>query len=230
MPVESWMFRFSPSRRDVCAALAEDGRVVWSGRDLVDALGRLDDPAAAGLAVEAGHGSGQRAEHLKGTFLPRQEALGLIGRFTADTRIAKKLARFLTYEADQLEQEVATRPKQGSIRAGEQAPATFNLAEAAAVLSRDPAIRVSGKRLRELLHVWSWIARSTTAAGEARWFPLPLIAAQGYAYTRIVKIPTGELYPELRLTVQGLSKVHELLGGISDLDLSAAPEPLLVEP
>lgn len=224
------MFRFSPSRRDVCAALAEDVRVVWSARDLVDALGRLDDPAAVSFAAEAGHGSGQRAAHLQGTFLPRGEALGLIGRFTADTRIAKKLVRFLGAQADQLEREVAARPRPGSIRVDEQAPDAFNLAAAAAVLSRDPAIQVTGKRLRELLHVWSWIEPHTNSAGQQRWFPLPLIAAQGYAYTRIVKIPTGELYPELRLTVQGLSKVHQLLGGISDLDLSAAPEPLLVEP
>lgn len=95
----------------------------------------------------------------------------------------------------------------------------FDVAGAAKVLSRDPAIRVGRDRLFTVLAERGWVFRD----GTGRWAPKQPQIDNG----RLSVLPqshyhprTGELVldpPQVRVTVKGLTELHRSLGGVQPL-------------
>lgn len=96
----------------------------------------------------------------------------------------------------------------------------FAVADAAKILSRDPAIKLGRARLFTLLREWGWAFRQGVD-GKHR--------AKQYAvdHAWLSEIPqshyhprTGELVldpPQVRVTVKGLQALHKKLGGVAQL-------------
>lgn len=105
----------------------------------------------------------------------------------------------------------------------------YSVADAAKVLSRDPALKLGRDRLFTILAEHGWTYRQRA---DQRWRPYQ--AAVDAA--RLSELPashyhprTGELVidpPQVRVTVKGLQELHRRLGGVRPLQLD---QPMLVE-
>lgn len=99
----------------------------------------------------------------------------------------------------------------------------YSVADAAKVLTRDPAISIGRDRLFEKMRQLVWVYR---AKADGRWRAYQAQVDRG----RISELPqhyenarTGELTlgaPQVRVTVKGLRELHRRLGGTAELDLS----------
>jgi len=103
----------------------------------------------------------------------------------------------------------------------------YDVAHAAQILSRDPAISTGQRRLFAYLAEIGWIRRDPTTgrwrayqrAIDARW----LSEIPQHHYDR----ETGELVldpPQVRVTVKGLHRLHRLLAGTAPLQIEPAAE------
>lgn len=102
----------------------------------------------------------------------------------------------------------------------------FSVADAAKILSRDPAIKTGRNRLFRTLYELQWAYvqladqryRAKQYAIERRWLSeLP----QSHYHPR-----TGELVldpPQVRVTVKGLQELHKRLGGTAPVQIPGAP-------
>jgi len=101
----------------------------------------------------------------------------------------------------------------------------YDVAHAAQILSRDPAINTGQRRLFAYLAEIGWIRRDPTTgrwrayqrAIDARW----LSEIPQHHYDR----ETGELVldpPQVRVTVKGLYRLHQLLAGTAPLQIEPA--------
>jgi len=127
-----------------------------------------------------------------------------------------------TVEAKEaIERELAVAaPKAQSWDVLASAHGDYDVAHAAQILSRDPAISTGQRRLFAYLAEIGWIRRDPTTgrwrayqrAIDARW----LSEIPQHHYDR----ETGELVldpPQVRVTVKGLHRLHHLLGGTAPL-------------
>jgi anti-repressor protein len=97
----------------------------------------------------------------------------------------------------------------------------WSAADAAKILSRDPAIRMGQVRLFKQLSVWGWIYR----AGDGKWRAKQAQIECG----RLSEVPqshyhprSGELVldpPQVRVKPKGLVEIHKRLGGTAALAL-----------
>ncbi|WP_237330468.1 BRO family protein [Streptomyces sp. BA2] len=101
----------------------------------------------------------------------------------------------------------------------------FSVADAAKILSRDPAIETGRNRLFGLLHELDWAYvqnadhryRAKQYAVERRWLSeLP----QSYTHPRTKELTLGA--PQLRVTVKGVHELHKRLGGTASVQIPAA--------
>lgn len=101
----------------------------------------------------------------------------------------------------------------------------FSVADAAKILSRDPAIKLGQGRLFTLLREWRWTYRQRS---DGRWRAMQEAIDTG----RLSEIPsshyhprTGELVldaPQLRVTFKGIHELHRHLGGTRPLTTQLA--------
>ncbi len=107
----------------------------------------------------------------------------------------------------------------------------FSVADAAKILSRDPAIRLGRDRLFTLLGEWRWTYRQVS---DNRWRPMQTAVETG----RLSELPathyhprTGELVsdaPQVRVTYRGLAELHRRLGGTTQLQIPlSTPAPVM---
>jgi len=147
-------------------------------------------------------------------------------------RLPQTYAEALRELADQVERneqlqaelEVAA-PKARSWDVLASAHGDYDVAHAAQILSRDPAISTGQRRLFAYLAEIGWIRRDPTTgrwrayqrAIDARW----LSEIPQHHYDR----ETGELVldpPQVRVTVKGLHRLHQLLAGTAPLQIEPA--------
>jgi hypothetical protein len=102
----------------------------------------------------------------------------------------------------------------------------FSVADAAKILSRDPAIETGRNRLFGILHELDWAYvqnadhryRAKQYAVERRWLSeLP----QSYTHPRTGELTLGA--PQLRVTVKGLHELHKRLGGTATVAIPTVP-------
>lgn len=99
----------------------------------------------------------------------------------------------------------------------------FLVGDAAKILSRDPAIKLGRDRLFTILRDRRWIYRQV---GDGRWRCYQTAIDTGW----LTEVPashyhprTGELVldaPQVRVTVRGLGRLHQLLGGTAPLAIA----------
>jgi prophage antirepressor-like protein len=160
-------------------------------------------------------------------------AIRLTGQYASPAVPAPRL-ELTRRELAQLIIEEADRADAAEARAAELEPAAtawqtlasgtgdYSVADAAKILSRDPAIGLGRDRLFTLLAQWGWTTRSR---GDGRWRVQQVAVNAG----RLSEIPsshyhprTGELVldpPQVRVTVKGLQEIHRRLGGTAQLAL-----------
>lgn len=102
----------------------------------------------------------------------------------------------------------------------------FSVADAAKILSRDPAIDTGRNRLFGILHEMDWAYvqnadhryRAKQYAIERRWLSeLP----QSYSHPVTGELTLGA--PQLRITVKGLHELHKRLGGTAPVQVPSVP-------
>ncbi len=109
----------------------------------------------------------------------------------------------------------------------EISPDTFSVGEAARVLARDPELRQYGQGtlFQTMRNALGWIGRDYGI-----WVPTAEAIAAGWLVRDQVKVRTERvLYPQVRVTVDGLHELHRRLGGIATLTLDDATPTLLDE-
>ncbi|MDF3309800.1 phage antirepressor KilAC domain-containing protein [Rhodococcus sp. T2V] len=107
------------------------------------------------------------------------------------------------------------------------AKGNYSVAEAAKILSQDPTISIGRDRLFDFMHSKRWIFRSRNPRGG--WEARQEQVDTGRLYERparpFLNPKTGEYElpaPTVRVTVKGIAKLHELLGGSGQLSLGGA--------
>ncbi|WP_353809121.1 phage antirepressor KilAC domain-containing protein [Agromyces sp. SYSU T00194] len=143
---------------------------------------------------------------------------------------APRVAKLLTWLADRmadLDELGAARIEDTNSPIARKQPASYSVAAAARLLSRDPAIDIGQQRLFEHLHTAGWITREGRA-----WQPAPASIELGLLDLQLVNerhYSRSEPYPQVLITVHGLRTLHERLGGIADLALAAPNHLTLVD-
>ncbi|WP_054246421.1 phage antirepressor KilAC domain-containing protein [Rhodococcus opacus] len=107
------------------------------------------------------------------------------------------------------------------------AKGNYSVAEAAKILSQDPNISIGRDRLFDFMHSKRWIFRSRNPRGG--WEARQEQVDTGRLYERparpFLNSKSGEYElpaPTLRVTVKGIARLHDLLGGSGQLTLSDA--------
>ncbi|WP_368681011.1 phage antirepressor KilAC domain-containing protein [Rhodococcus opacus] len=107
------------------------------------------------------------------------------------------------------------------------AKGNYSVAEAAKILSQDPNISIGRDRLFDFMHSKRWIFRSRNPRGG--WEARQEQVDTGRLYERparpFLNAKSGEYElpaPTLRVTVKGIARLHDLLGGSGQLTLSDA--------
>ena len=104
-------------------------------------------------------------------------------------------------------------------------PEWYSVADAAAILSRDPAINIGQGRLFEWMKHRGWISRP-----HGTWQPSRDLTANGWLKEITVKVRnTGRPYPQVCVTPLGLQKLHQFLGGTDVVRLDKTPTALSEE-
>lgn len=121
------------------------------------------------------------------------------------------------------------------VMAAEANPAAgpFTIAQAASVLSRDPALAYGRATLfRALRRDLGWIDRDAGI-----WIPSRAAVDEGMLIRHNIRFETSRLenpgerisYPQIRVTTAGLQELHRRLGGVGSITLDAPPAPTLIE-
>lgn len=107
------------------------------------------------------------------------------------------------------------------------AKGNYSVAEAAKILSQDPNISIGRDRLFDFMYSKRWIFRSRNPRGG--WEARQEQVDTGRLYERparpFLNAKSGEYElpaPTLRVTVKGIARLHDLLGGSGQLALSDA--------
>ncbi|WKN53811.1 phage antirepressor KilAC domain-containing protein [Rhodococcus opacus] len=107
------------------------------------------------------------------------------------------------------------------------AKGNYSVAEAAKILSQDPNISIDRDRLFDFMYSKRWIFRSRNPRGG--WEARQEQVDTGRLYERparpFLNSKSGEYElpaPTLRITVKGIARLHDLLGGSGQLTLSDA--------
>ena len=115
-----------------------------------------------------------------------------------------------------------TQPKADSWDILASGVGDLSVADAAKILTRDPAITIGRDRLFDQMHTDGWVYR---ARSDGRWrayqsqvdlgrlSELP----QTYTHPKTLEISVGA--PQLRITLKGLHEIHRRLGGIRQLQI-----------
>ena len=107
---------------------------------------------------------------------------------------------------------------------GRRQPLNVDVATAARILSRDPALEYGRDSLFAAMHSKRWIRRDTGI-----WVPSRIALRAGYLMRDRVRVPgQKDWYPQIRITNVGLLQLHFLLGGTNDLVLDEHTTPTLV--
>jgi prophage antirepressor-like protein len=154
------------------------------------------------------------------------DPLAEIERQTQLTVRAIEVARAQRARAEVAEEQVrALGPAAQAWEALASADGDFAVADAAKILSRDPAIKLGRDRLFTLLREWGWAYRqgvdgkhrAKQKAVDPGWLSeIP----QSHYHPR-----TGELVldpPQVRVTVKGLQALHRKLGGVAQLRIDVS--------
>jgi prophage antirepressor-like protein len=230
--------------RDVCAVLG-----ISNGRD---AVSRLDEDGVGTADVIDSMGRSQRASVVSepglyelifqsrkveakafrrwvtNDVLPtirrtgRYEVAAVVGKPMSELEMAERYVAALQRE-QQLKAELETAaPKARSWDVLASGAGDYSVADAAKVLSRDPAIKLGQGRLFTLLGQWGWVYRQR---GDDRWRPYQSAVETG----RLSELPashyhprTAELVidpPQVRVTTKGLHELHRRLGGTQPLTI-----------
>src|SRR5690606_3306460 len=156
------------------------------------------------------------------------------GRYEAQSayRLPQTYAEALRELADQVERneqlqaelEVAA-PKARSWDVLASGDGDYSVGDAAKILSRDPSIQVGERRLFTVLGEQGWIYRQRS---DGRWRAYQSAVERGW----LSELPsshshprTGALVldaPQVRVTVKGLHRLHQLLAGTAPLQLEPA--------
>lgn len=124
---------------------------------------------------------------------------------------------------DRLEQlvDAVKHPEPGAL-----ADKNYSVQKAARILSRDPLIDLGQRRLFEFMQGLGWIARDTAYI----WIPSTDALKAGWLYRQHVRITTHKsLYPQVRITPEGLQELHTRLGALGPLQIEEPTHLALVE-
>jgi anti-repressor protein len=133
--------------------------------------------------------------------------------FAEALQLAADQARQIEQQREQLAVAAPAAEAWNTLASGD---GDYSVADAAKILSRDPAISVGERRLFTVLSEHGWIYRQR---GDGRWRVYQAAVEAG----RMSELPsshyhprTGELVvdaPKVRVTVKGLAALHKLLDG-----------------
>ena len=102
---------------------------------------------------------------------------------------------------------------------------TYSVRLAAKVLSRDRAIDLGQESLFAVMQNFGWTQRINNT-----WQPDPIYIKRGFMVLQGRRVPgRKELYPQIRLTVDGILELHKKLHGINTLHLDEPDHLTLVE-
>lgn len=102
---------------------------------------------------------------------------------------------------------------------------TWSVRLAAKTLSRDPALNLGQNSLFTAMQGLGWIARV-----DGIWTPDAGVVKRGLLLQQAERIRGHkELYPRIRITVDGMQELHRRLGGIATLTLEPPTTLTLVE-
>lgn len=103
---------------------------------------------------------------------------------------------------------------------------TYSVGHAARILSRDPIIDIGERSLFEVMREIGWIDRDTTFT----WIPAPHTLNQALLERHQVRTRgRRSLYPQIRITREGLLALQRRLGGLLELSTGNAGQVALVD-
>jgi anti-repressor protein len=151
------------------------------------------------------------------------------GSYSVQQLSPRELAQLVIVEADRADRAeakaAALEPAANAWNILATAAQDYDVAEAAQVLSRDPAIQTGRTRLFTILANSGWIYRG---GNPPHWKPYQHQVELG----RLMVMPkshyhprTGELVldpPQVRITVKGIEALHKRLGGQTAIDALAS--------
>lgn len=231
-------FRWADFGRDLRAIVLDDGSMLWLAVDICDAL-ELDVPVESDKAWPV--------PNVTRLFPGHTQLVETLGGYADrdvddvyDTAEVRRLAidnpewftsQFLDFLRETQYPEGAPlrvamfrepEPALAEITAGR----TYSVARAARLLARDPAIRNIGQHsLFEAMQVHGWISRDREI-----WIPNEDRLRLGHLVRQKQRVQgRKELYPQIRITRDGLQTLHTILGGIATVALDDEPNLTLVE-
>lgn len=102
---------------------------------------------------------------------------------------------------------------------------TYSVARAARLLSRDPVISLGQHSLFDAMQAHGWISRDREI-----WIPNDDQLRNGHLVRQRQRVKgRKELYPQIRITRDGLQGLHRLLGGVATLAVDDGPDLALVD-
>lgn len=145
------------------------------------------------------------------------------GSYVVEKLTRRQLAEMIIQEADRADTAEARvaelEPMAAIAEAIANVDRTWSAAEAAKLLSGDPAIRMGRDRMLELLYQWGWIYRM-----EGRWTPKQPQVENGRLTIKVYperwsesRQEIMEWQPQVRLTWKGLMEAHRRLAGVVPL-------------
>lgn len=173
---------------------------------------------------------------ITGTVLPEIRRTGQFRPDVAQLPDRRELAQWVIEAENKAEREKAARIEAESRARELEAPASawshlaessgdYEVADAAKVLSRDPAIAIGRDRLFRFMAVEGWIFRNRATS---RWKAYQTQIDSGRLTEKLgrpyLHEPTGQMRnpdPTIRITTKGLAELHKRLGGTGQLPLIA---------
>lgn len=202
---------------DVCSVVTPTS-LRWVARDVLEAAGYPHQ-----FGGEPTHTDGL-AEHAKATtwtpeFIAELLSINLTDRFTG-------LARWIKAQSDSITAagldnwarlatptHLETDPETGLLISS---PLLFTVSDAARILDNDPAIETGQTRLFDFMLRAGWLVRK---GKNYRPTPEP-IRFEWLTTVRRHIATSDEPYPQVLVTIGGLRKLHERMGGEAPLNLS----------
>jgi hypothetical protein len=199
--IEPLMTRIAPLHANLCAIRRDGGPILWIARDIFAALGVLDNAALAEYKAQPSHDAGMSAHCTEAAAFELDVISPAILDWAPDQATADLLIAHMEFLS--------------GVRRRDPGKRAWEMAEAAKILDADPGIETSFTRLRDWLHVSTWLDFDGTY-----YKPSALAAEQGLLAVRKDRIPNhDEPYPTVLVTERGIRALHERLGGIARLDL-----------
>jgi hypothetical protein len=211
------------------------GQVTFIARDVLEAMG-LDLDWTEGQPDRTATGK-ERALHCTTWELERLtvvlEALGTRDALALIDWAASKVDEFTQAGTDSIERASLPNPEpittlgpddHAAAAPTDELPEWYSVSDAAAILSRDPAISIGQGRLFEWMRTRGWVTRPAGV-----WEPSRDLTANGWLKIITRKIRnTKQIYPQVCITPLGLQKLHEFLGGTATIHLQLT-DPELTE-